>query len=316
MTKHEGFSLSPEAYLAERMTWMQDAVEVMGAERSADPLEVFPEATSTRDDAEALPLTDDQQTKLREVAGRFGLGGEMDVRTNAEVQIMEGGKAWKVEAEAAIAGEAQTLIFAGSPNRIIGEDESNYLAAKYGISVAGASEYDMVRLVAEQQEGFEPLEADEVQPYGYDMDRTYSFSEELTGQLVRIGDIGDRAVMLIRVDRVDNENYTGKKGEHPYRQPDSAALMGFASQMLSAQGDETSAVGLNTSTTYPSRAVDTVRAGLDYGRFFDVGMYGRQTLADVRGQEVAEPTGINQIPGELHVMYQKLISLQAELAQD
>ena len=311
MTQHENPPLRPEAYLAERLSWMQDAVEVMGAERTADPLEVFPEATEPRDAAEALPLDEDQETKLREVAGRFGIGGEMDIRINAEVQILEGGKPWKVDAEAAIAGDAQTVIFAGSPYRTIGKDESDYLKEKYGVDLGDHSEYDMVRFLAEQQEGYEPLEVPETQPFGYDISHNNQLVEQPTEQLIKIGTIDERPVMLLGVDR---ENYTDEEGQAKYRnQPDSAALMGFISLVLSAEGDETSAVGLNTSTTYPSRAVDTVRAGLAHGRFFDVGMYGRQTLADVRGQEVAEPTGMNQIPGELHAMHKKLLALQTEI---
>lgn len=310
---HEQAKTSPEAYIKERLDWMQEAIAVLGAEPGSNPLEVLPAATEPRDAADALPLSEEQETQLREVAGRFGIGGEADVVTTAQVQILEGGKPWKVEAEAEIAGNASTIIFAGSPNRVIGQDESDYMREKHGHELVGSSELDMVRSLAEKLDGFTPLPEEEVLPFGYEVSETHDLVSEPTGQLVKTGEVSGKSVLILRVDR---ENYTDDKGETKYRnQPDSAALMGFVDRVLTASGDESSAVGLNTSTTYASRAVDTVRAGLKSGRFFDVGMYGRQTLADVRGTEAAEPTGINQIPGELHAMYEKLVSLQAELDQ-
>jgi hypothetical protein len=45
-------------------------------------------------------------------------------------------------------------------------------------------------------------------------------------------------------------------------------------------------------------------------------MYGRQTLADVKGIAVTEPTEIRQIPSELHTAYSKLLLLEQELAAE
>jgi len=314
MTSHEQGKLTPETYIAERMKWMQDAVVLLGAEPDKNPLEVFPQPTEPRDAAEALPLSEEQETKLREVAGRFGIGGETDVIAPTEVQILEGGKPWKIEAEAAIVGGARTVVFAGSPYRTIGSDESEYVLGKHGIELDKVvSEYDMARVLATKQEGFVALEKDEVLPFGYDIKDGHKLLHDQNGQLVKIGENNGHQVLLLRVDR---ENYRDATGAPKYRnQPDGSALLGFVSDTLSAAGDETSGVGLATSTTYASRAVDTVRAGLKSGRFFGVSMYGRQTLADVRGLPAAEPTGINQIPGELHAMYEKLVSLQGELEQ-
>ena len=86
--------------------------------------------------------------------------------------------------------------------------------------------------------------------------------------------------------------------------------MGIISDMLSAQGDEVSTVGFNTSNTYASNAIDTTRAGLERGRPFHVGMYGRQTLAEVEGKPAAEPTEIQHIPGEMYAMQVRLLGLE------
>lgn len=302
---------SIEAYLSERAAWMADAVEVLTGDREADPAVVFAPATEVRDDAAPLGLTAEQETFLREVAGRFGIGGEANVYSRAEVQILEGGKPWKIEAEAQIIHTAKTILFAGSPYRKLGQDETDYLKAKLPEGTEPAdNEYDMARQIAGLQEGFEALEADEVLPFGYNIQNNHSLVSEATGQLVRIGKLEEADVIMLRVDR---ENYEDEDGKAKYRnQPDGAALLRVVSEVLSATGDDTSAVGINSSTTYASRAVDTVRAGLKSGRTFSVGMYGRQTLADVKGEPVAAPTGINQIPGELHTMQEKLVQLAAE----
>lgn len=305
-----------EAYLAERATWMADAVEVLGAGSETDPLIVFEAPTERRDDAVALSLSDEQETALREIAGRFGIGGEADVKSGAEHQILEGGKPWKIEAETKITDGAKTVLFAGSPYRKLGQDETDYLKTKLGEEAEPAeNEYDMARQIAELQKGFEPLEQDKTLPFGYDIQNGCSLVQEATGQFTVIGKIGGADVVMLRVDR---ENYVDYKETDPakrnkYRnQPDSAALLRVIGAVLTASGDESSTVGINSSTTYASRSVDTVRAGLKSSRMFAVGMYGRQTLADVKGEPVAEPTGINQIPGELHAMQAKLVRLAAE----
>lgn len=304
-----------EAYLAERQAWMREAVEVVTGDPNQDPLEIFPAATEVRADGQALELTADAETALREVAGRFGIGGEKDVHSGSNHQLIEGGLAWKIDAEAAITDATDSIVYAGSEHRPINrEDEVAYMKNRLGEDVAvGANEYEIARQLAELEPGFEPLEEDIVLPFGYDISDGFKLVQETTGQLVQIGTNNGRPVTLLRVDR---ENYVDEEGANKYRnQPDSAALMGIISDILTAAGDEESTVGMNTSNTYSSRVIDAVRAGLRRGRSFDVGMYGRQTLADVKGEAAAEPTAINQIPGELHTIYAKLQQLEAELKE-
>jgi hypothetical protein len=321
-----------DAYLHTRMVWIGDAVELLGGDRDLDPTTVLEapmqDPTQARADSEAFKLRetetaglseaeitdlyDQKSAKLREIAGRFGIGGEADVLSRADVQINEGGKVWKVEAEDAISAHAKTIIFAGQTVRKLGADEILYTEAKYGPQPQEVSEFAMVRQVAEAHPRFVGLESDEAMPFGYEVTAEHRLITEPTDQLVKIGEIDGKPVMLLRVD---SESFVDDEGKTKERfRPDSAAQMLFIAQVLSACGDETSSVGMNTSNTYSSRSIDTVRAGLISGRTFDVGMYGRQTLADIQGKPTPEPTPLNQIPGELRVAYDKLLQLQAELA--
>jgi hypothetical protein len=316
---------SIEAYLAEGHEWIADAVGILSPDRDRnhDPLEIFPEPTEPRDAAPDPGLTPGQETGLREIAGRFGIGGETDVPTGADWQINEGGKPWKIEAEAAINEGATTIIFAGSPDRSekngdMGRDEIDYMQGKLPEGkTAATNEYDMVRQIAEMQPGFAALAQPETLPFGYDIQHGHALVHEPTGQLVKIGEIKGVPVLHLRVDR---ENYFDEvEGKNKFRnRPDSKELMGFISDMLSAPTelkDEGARIGLNTSTTYASRVIDAMRAGIDRDRTFSVGMYGRQTLAEIRGIAVTEPTKINHIPGEMYVMHTKLLELEAAMKE-
>ncbi|MEI9913802.1 MAG: hypothetical protein WDN66_02245 [Candidatus Saccharibacteria bacterium] len=309
--------MSPEVdkqvgeYINVRLAWIDDAVEVMGQPKGTDPRTVFEapmaDATKARDDDEGLVLTDDQEANLREISARFGIGAETDIYSRADIQIVEGGKPWKIEAEASVAS-GNTVIFAGSPFRQIGEDEQSFLSEKHDVSTL-RSEFDVARFFAEQQPGFEPLENEEVLPFGYELNPDNDILNKTTGQLVKIGEINSRPVLLFRVDGL---SYIKDGKTMQLHRPDSAKIMGIVSRILSASGDTSSSVGVISSTAYASRTIDTMRAGMTQDRFFDVGMYGTETLAAIKG-EPAKPTAINQIPGELRVAYDKLLLLQAEV---
>ncbi|HET9173972.1 MAG TPA: hypothetical protein VFN56_01680 [Candidatus Saccharimonadales bacterium] len=299
-------------YIAERKAWVGDAVELVTGSRDENPLQVFPQSTEVRRDAPGMDLTADQETQLREIAGRFGIGGEQDVVSTAEHHVLEGGLVWKIEAEAANVGDAKTVIFAGWSGRQVNQNEIEYVRNKYGTDITGISEYDVARFVATQQPGFTAHDQDIPLPFGYDVNDAYALMHTETGQLVKIGDLGEVPVLLLRVD--ENPRALDDRGRP--QKPDGADLMVFISDVLSACGDETSGVALSTSNTYSSRAIDAVKAGLKAGRFFDVSMYGRETLANVKGTPVAEPTEIFQIPSELHTIYTKLVSLEQALPQN
>jgi len=316
--ENENTPANVERYIVEQQSWIAEAAKIVGGPE-ATPESVFLKPPEVRSDSLALDLTEEQEQSLREVAGRFGLGGERDVLSLADLDVIEGGKPWKVAAEAAISNPTAAKIFAGSPFREIGQEETAFMQESYGLTVDGAmTEYDMVKHIASQSEGFVPLEEEEVLPFGYDIDNGFELVEEQTKQLVKLGavqheDGSETDVIVLRVDRRNLDIVDGR--QQYSNQPDSAAIMGIVSDVLSAHGDDESSVGMVTSSTYPSRAIDAVRAGLSKGREFRTGMYGRGTLADIKGEPVAAPTDINQIPGELYVLNEKLAQLSEEFSK-
>jgi hypothetical protein len=257
--------------------------------------------------------TKDQITKVREKARQLGYGAEKDVASGLTggVRIAEGGKIWKIMAEAvAIKGEegATHLIFAGSPDRTLGEDELTFLRDKQDVELPeGTTEYDAARWVAERQVSA-PEET--ALPFGYDVAEGNHASFEQTGQFLGLGQTAaGQEVTLLRVDR---EIYTDEAGDKKYRyQPDTARIMGIVSETIQA-GEPDAPTVLVTSNTYASRQVDAVRAGLKSGRQYGVAMYGRKTLIELNASVPAE-TPINQLPGDLRSMYDKLQLLQTEL---
>lgn len=298
-----------EQYLALRLNWIEDAVELIGGDRSLDPTNVLILPEEVRDDSRALDLSAEQEVSLREIASRFGIGGEYDLPSKSDHQIMEGGKPWKIEAEARIADPTKSLIFAGQVMRQIGEDEISYLKDKFGNS-NHMSEYQMSRFIAEIDANFEPLQEDEVLDFSYTVDKEHQILNKPSGQFVKIGENLGRSVIMLRVDGETYLDKDKKVGKRYF--PSSGQLLGIIHKVLETSGDNTSSVGLITSTTYPSRAVDALISSMSYDRFFDVGMYGRHTLSEVRGQEASSPSPINQIPGELRVIYDKLAFLKEQ----
>lgn len=306
---------SAEAYLRERQQWMSDAVELFTGDPEADPLQVFIPASEVR--ADGLPtikvagqergISPDEEPRLREIAGHFGIGGERDVKSQAEFAVIEGGKIWKVEAEIAISDTAEALVLAGSSHRIVGQDEVDYARSKYGIEVDQKSEYDMERALISQYADFTAEAQEEVLPFGYEVAEENPLVQEPTGQLVKIGTKAGKPVYHLRVDR---ENYVDEEGKNKYRhQPDSARLL----QLVTEAMDGVS-VGIITSNTYASRAIDVVRAGLMRQAHFDVGMYGVHTIAEVKSEDPASQPELKQIPGEMHTIASKLAKLEAELS--
>ena len=297
-----------EQRIMEQNAWLHEAVQVVTGQENSNPLEVFLPPTEVRDDVLKLDINSDQEVKLREIAGRFGIGSEMDIPSGADYDVLEGGKPWKILAEANIASGVK--VFAGSAHRKIGEDEKTFLVESYGIEVkdlADMTEFDMTAFLASKSEGFVHEELQDT-GFGYEITEGNRNVAKANGQLLRVGNIDGQAVYVLRVDR---EDYVDEAGKNKYRnQPDGARLLGFISDWLSTKGDDSSVIGLNTSNTYASRALDVVKAGQEAGRAFTVGMYGRNNLRKIAEDRVPEQTPINQIPGELYVIASKLKDLE------
>lgn len=322
--KYNSHEHNPAEYLAVRKGWVADTVEAITGDRSIDPLQVFPPATEVRSDGKSVvnvngierEITRNEENILREVGSRFGLGGETNVLTYADVQVMEGGKVWKIDAEAKITEGASKLFFAGSPFITIGDDEKDYLTSRKKIDSSNIrTEFDAATAIASSQPGFTGHPEAKTLPYGYDIHDNYQLSQEATGQFVEIGTISDVPVIMLRVDR---EVYVDESGAHKYRlQPDTHALLSIVATVQSIEGDTDSVISVNTSSTYASRAIDTVRAGIKArdNHTYAVGMYGRHTLAEVRGLPV-EPSKANQLPGEFRVIAEKLQLLEQALTSN
>jgi hypothetical protein len=174
-----------------------------------------------------------------------------------------------------------------------------------------ATEFDMIGQVAASLPNFKPLDIPKVQPYGYDLSpAATTFVEAPKGQFMKVGKSDEAEVFTLRLDRLD---YKNEEDQDKWKQPSSAEQMQFISQVLTASAVELTTIGFNSSNTYPSRAIDAVRASLQLGAVCMPGMYGRKTLAKVLRQPVVEPPELNQITGELHVVYNKLVLLEKDL---
>ncbi len=301
-----------ENYLEEQRGYLQDAVAAVTGDSTMSAIDVFPTPTPVRQDAEPIEMSAEEEAKLRAAASELGMGAAEDTLSSADHQIIEGGLAWKIAAEARISNPKSTMIFSGSPLRKINEAEDKFMTEFLSPTIkvgefwdVGETEYDIARQIAEAQAGFEPFEQDVVLPFGYDVAPGAATNEESTGQLIQIGENKGRAVVLLRVDQ-DNP-------EPPFFRPDSADLMSVIADVLTATGDEESSVGIVTTNTYPSRGIDAMVAGINHpNRPFDLGMVGRETMGIVKGEE-PQPTPANQIPGELHKIADKLAKLESEI---
>jgi hypothetical protein len=309
--------------VTEQLAWLDQAAKVVGGPDATVP-DVFDLPPEVRDDAPMPDWTPEQVDTVREIGRRMGYGAHEDVSSGlrGSVCIAEGGKVWKMMAEAeAINGQedARTLVFAGSPFRPLGDDEHKFLAEVLGTpKPEGATEYDAAVWLARSHT--DPrVQTDPVTiHFGYGVEPGNPFVAEATGQLIHFGQTSKhQSVQVLRVDREPYE----EDGRQKYRyQPDTMRLMTFMAQVLNAQGDTglephrpKLPVVLETSNTYASRVVGAIRAGLAVDRQFGVGMYGRNTIHEL-GAPLPKETSLNQLPGDFRVMHDELQQLRTEVA--
>lgn len=307
MSETAGQHQEIEAYIQLRRLWIEDAVEAVSGDRTADPLDVFP-APPTERRAIADPGWDETtEASLRGIAARFGMGSEVDIPSGADEEIIDAGLAWKMESELEIAHGHLTL--AGS-KRTLTPDERVHLEHRYGKASEGViTEYELARFLASRAPDFEAFQEDVVLPLGYEVAPGYATIHEPTGQLVQIGSNRHGPVRLLLVEGYQGVDHQDKPRTY---NPDGSVVMRLVSDLLKAQGDTDSSIGLVTSNTYGgSRTIDAVSAGLKNDRLFMVGMYGRQTLADIKGSAPAQASA-GQLAGELHVTAERLLRLEAE----
>ncbi|PJE65708.1 hypothetical protein COU91_00095 [Candidatus Saccharibacteria bacterium CG10_big_fil_rev_8_21_14_0_10_47_8] len=301
-----------------QITTIVDLAREIGGE-GAHIDDVFPLPPETRDHAPIPEWNEDQVNRVREVARSFGYGAVEDVPSGLRggVRIAEGGKVWKILAEAELIdkdGDPTDLVFAGSPHRQLGDDELDFLKTQYSEDFPpGTTEYQAAAWVAKLKSDGAIAEQPADLSIGYEIAEGNPVVRKAMGQVIEVGQTsrGQRVVLL----KIDRENYQEEDGKPKYRhQPDTARVMGILSEALSTQGRHEDPVGFVTSNTYASRQVAITRAGLQNGRQFGVAMYGRETLIGLNASVPAE-TPLNHLPGDLRVMYENLQKLLAEVSQ-
>lgn len=319
--------LSNEAYLQQGQQWLREAVEAVTGNPDDDPRTVFPTATEVREDTPPVRLEPEAEGAFRAAAANFGIGGEENVLSGARVEVLEGGKLLtKVRAEQMIA-HADTVIYAGTPERPLGKDERAYIESRMrqqGISGVPIpqNEHEGMAALAMLDDDFHALPQPEIINAGYEIESRQSLraTNQPTGQLARIGTSGSKDVYHLRVDRQYLET-TNAQGKQEFVQPDAAALMGFVADALPAMGlDSESSIGVLTSNTYASRAIAVRRAGVEANRsnHFSVGMYGRATLGEAQREAGLPAAPVNvpttgHVAGELNTIRDELDLLHAAL---
>jgi hypothetical protein len=304
--------------ITEQLVWLNEAAEVAGG-KGAQVVEVFDIPPPVRDDAPMPDWTQKQIDEERAIGRRFGYGAVETVQSGVKggTRKNEGGKVWKLLAEdAAVEAEAaDTLVYSGSPDRLLGDDEHEYLrehedelGASFG---AGTTEYDFQAFLARRRADGKLFDEPMVLPFGYAVSDGNPTVFEPTGQLVQAGKTSKgQSVQLLRVDREDYEDEGGKT-KFRYR-PDTSRLMVILADVLEAQGKPDDPVAVVTSGTYASRQVDAMIAGVSHNRQFGVVMYGRSVLVALEAPVPAE-LPLNQLPGEFRLRHDKLLQLQTDL---
>lgn len=323
MSEKQDYNQEPKAQtraligerVSEQLRWLNEAAEVIGGPNASIPA-VFDLPPEVRDDAPMPDWTPEQTERIREIGQRFGYGAEQTVSSGLTggVRIAEGGKVWKMMAEAEAFNDEKSpdsLIFAGSPYRNLGEDEKTFIEDKFGPESVSAqideTEYDIAIMLAKKQADGVLLDRPVIASFGYDISEGNPTINQPTGQLIKIGETSSgQAVQVLRVDR---DIYDGSKYRY---QPDSAGLMKFMADVLTAQGKASDPVALVTSSTYASRQVDAIRSGLDSGHEFGVAMYGRSVIQAL-GASTPPEMPLNHLPGDLRITYDKLHQLRIEL---
>lgn len=327
-------------FAKERMGWIETAALQIGGE-NATVETVFELPPEVRDEALVPDWNEEQEATARELGQKLGYAAEHDVVSELEgIDFLEGGKVWKIIAEVEAAG-GRTLVVSGSPHRLIGEDEKDFLvkrfasrlhegrgpeqkeemSSEYRQSLEGKTEYDSAADIAAElvasglfvENVTTPNPDRKTLSYGYALSKGNPTVTEPTGQFIDEGiDRRGRKIILMRIDQ---EDYFDEEEQKPkYRfQPDALRRMGIIADITSQQIHTETPIIFVTSNAYPSRQVDTIRAGLVNGRKYGVTMYGRETLARVKDEPMLPGARLNQLPGDIRIMYENLQKLHAEV---
>jgi hypothetical protein len=323
-----------EQVLADTEATLQAAVAIVSPENpEADPQVVFPKPNvPVRAEGEKPKgLTEEQKERLFAEAENLGFGRPESVLLSeaglsGAVAIIEGGQPHKMMAEALVVTEdpganVHSLMLTASAQRKV-ESESEIASAThlFGGDQTGKTEYDMALQVLHKLPAFrEPFEGSEVRGplnFSYDIHNNFEVSEEVSGQLVRVGSIGPTTLSPhVHLLRVDREDYLDENNQPKYRnQPNTSDLIRLADAALRLGGNRDTPIAFVTSGVYrPSRAVLAAIAGLELGGRRHVGLatYGNDLVNEVRDTNLPPP--IKQLPGELQYMAEMAVELRAAL---
>lgn len=315
--------------VAERLQWLNEAAELIGGP-GATVEEVFErpvvEGNTARDDAPMPDWTPEQTEKMLAIGRRFGYGAQETVMSGIPggVRIREGGKVWKMMAEDVAFDEEEatfgdeemphTKVYCGNIHRPLGTDELTFLREKQGIELPeGAAEYDFAMVLAKQKAEIiyeRPL----VLPYGYALTPGNRLRTRPTGQVVQVGESARGQAHIVM--QASGEQYFDETEQRlkERNRPDTARVMSWWAEVLTAQGKLNDPIVEGTSNTYTSRVPDTERASLnlDPPRQLGVVMYGRKAIGAL-GAPVPKEMPLNHLPGDLRLMYDKLLQLEAAL---
>lgn len=291
------------------------AVEAITGDASQNPLDVFPNPADKerREDVEfGVELTADQEVAFRSAMAELGIGREsnrdaaMVGLPDGYLALLEGGQAHKMLAELNITAETairpRAIILAGDTERAIPEKEQEVTARVLGINreQVGATEAAVAEQILRAHPDFVP-EDESVLPYGYTIDG--ELLDEQTGQLRRIGTIGEIPAVVMRIDR---EWYEDEQGERKFRRIDNFAKMKIVSQI-----EVGNAIGFVSSSTYqPSIEIDALRAAQETGSMIQVPTYGTAELARVKQEALPQPPALQQLAGEAYKTAQQLAKLE------
>jgi hypothetical protein len=317
----------PRRIIAERtreqIGWIMELAQVIGGPEATveDALQVpVVEGDTARDDAIHPDWTPEQTEKAIEVGRKFGFGAQETVPSGVAggTRYAEGGKPWKIMAEAnAIEDEpdVHTVVFGGSPFRHLGDDELKFVAEK-GIQLPeNATELDFVMALAKFQCAEihnEPVAL----PFGYEIAEGNNMIHQPTGQWLEIGK--GKKGRSVQVVQVAGEKYLNEQNEVKERfRPSGGRMIELIAEKRTAEGDTYDPIALATSSTYPSRVPDVVKAGLDLDPPRQVGvlLYGRAGILAL-GAPVPKPAPLNHLPGDLRLMHDKLQELLAATHTD
>lgn len=248
-------------------------------------------------------LSDEQVTQIRTEVAKIGIGASESVGLKeaglpeGTTVIAEGGLPNKMLAQLRMITQNERkpdlIVMSASQTREAGDSDATrmqQISDVKGIEapdVTGKTEFDLAPITAEFLDDFEPSEP-EVLPFGYDIfDGGITPNNDETGQVVRIGSIGDTPVVVVGISELHRDD----SGKNFFR-PSVAHLKELSSRIAESevQSSPETAVATITSNLYgPSRRLQNP----------DTLTYGTKVMEDVAGAESA-PASIPNIVSELH----------------